>query len=82
MNEGLEISASVAHGSASLIEEQVTNGFRLLPVTIEHVYALDSFPLHHRDPFDRLLIAQAHQEGLTLVTHDPQFSAYAVPLLW
>ena len=54
-----------------LQEEQVTNGFRVLPVTLEHVYALDSFPLHHRDPFDRLLIAQAHQEGLTLVTHDP-----------
>jgi PIN domain nuclease of toxin-antitoxin system len=65
-----------------LQEEQVTNGFRLLPVTIEHVYALDSFPLHHRDPFDRLLIAQAHQEGLTLVTHDPKLSPYSVPLLW
>jgi len=63
-------------------EEQATNGFRLLPVTLEHVYALDSFPLHHRDPFDRLLIAQAHQEGLTLVTHDPKLSAYPVSLLW
>ena len=65
-----------------LQEEQTTNGFRLLPVTIEHVYALDSFPLHHRDPFDRLLIAQAHQEGLTLVTHDPKLSPYSVSLLW
>ena len=65
-----------------LQEKQATNGFRLLPVTLEHVYALDSFPLHHRDPFDRLLIAQAHQEGLILVTHDPQFSVYPVPLLW
>jgi len=65
-----------------LQEEQATNGFRLLPVTIEHVYALDSFPLHHRDPFDRLLIAQAHQEGLTLVTHDPKLSPYPVSLLW
>ena len=65
-----------------LQEEQATNGFRVLPVTLEHVYALDSFPLHHRDPFDRLLIAQAHQEGLTLVTHDPQLAAYAVSLLW
>ena len=63
-------------------EEQATNGFRLLPVTIEHVYALDSFPLHHRDPFDRLLIAQAHQEGLTLVTRDPKLSPYSVSLLW
>jgi PIN domain nuclease of toxin-antitoxin system len=65
-----------------LQEEQATNGFRLLPVTIEHIYTLDSFPLHHRDPFDRLLIAQAHQEGLTLVTHDPKFSTYPVSLLW
>jgi len=65
-----------------LQEEQTTNGFRLLPVTIEHVYALDSFPLHHRDPFDRLLISQAHQEGLTLVTHDPKLSPYSVSLLW
>ena len=65
-----------------LQEEQATNGFRLLPVTIEHVYALDSFPLHHRDPFDRLLIAQAHQEGMTLVTHDPKLSPYFVSLLW
>ena len=67
---------------ALLQEEQVTNGFRILPVTLEHVYALDSFPLYHRDPFDRLFIAQIHQEGLTLVTHDPKFPAYSVPLLW
>lgn len=65
-----------------LQEGQATNGFRLLPVTIEHVYALDGFPLHHRDPFDRLLIAQAHQEGMTLVTHDPKLSPYSVSLLW
>jgi PIN domain nuclease of toxin-antitoxin system len=63
-------------------EEQATNGFGLLPVTLEHVYTLDSLPLHHRDPFDRLLIAQAHREGLTLVTHDPKFAAYSVSLLW
>jgi PIN domain nuclease of toxin-antitoxin system len=65
-----------------LREEQATNGFRLLPVTIEHVNALDSFPLHYRDPFDRLLIAQAHQEGMALVTHDPKLSPYSVSLLW
>jgi PIN domain nuclease of toxin-antitoxin system len=61
-----------------LQEEQATNGFRLLPVTIEHVYALDSFPLHHREPFDRLLIAQAYQEGLTLMTHDPKRRIFAL----
>jgi PIN domain nuclease of toxin-antitoxin system len=65
-----------------LEQEQTTNVFRLLPVTMAHIFALDLFPLHHRDPFDRLLIAQAHQEEMTLVTHDPKLSAYAVPLLW
>jgi PIN domain nuclease of toxin-antitoxin system len=68
--------------SIILQEEQATNGFRLLPVTMDHVYALDSFPLHHRDPFDRLLIAQAYRDGLTLVTHDPKLSAYSISLLW
>ena len=65
-----------------LQEEQAMNGFRILPITLEHVYTLDSFPRHYRDPFDRLLIAQAHQEGLTVVTHDPKFSAYSIPVLW
>ncbi len=68
--------------SAIIHEEQPVNGFEILPVTMDHVYALDSFPLHHRDPFDRLLAAQAHREGLTLVTHDPKLSAYAISLLW
>jgi PIN domain nuclease of toxin-antitoxin system len=67
---------------AILQQEQATNDFGLLPVTIDHVYALDHFPLHHHDPFDRLLIAQAHHEELTLVTHDPKLSTYSVPLLW
>jgi PIN domain nuclease of toxin-antitoxin system len=39
-------------------------------------------PFHHRDPFDRLLIAQARVEGLTLVSRDPHFTVYGVPLLW
>ena len=60
-----------------LQEEQATNGFRLLPVTIEHVYALDSFPLHHRDPFDRLLVAQALSESMRLVTHDRVVAKYS-----
>jgi len=40
-----------------LQEEQAMNGFRVLPVILEHIYALDSFPLHHRDPSDRRLTA-------------------------
>ena len=63
-------------------EQQATNGFGFLLATLEHVYTLDSLPLHHRDPFDRLLIAQAHREGLTLVIHNPKFAAYCVSVLW
>jgi PIN domain nuclease of toxin-antitoxin system len=57
-------------------------GFRDLPVTIAHTVRLRDLPPHHRDPFDRILAAQAVDEGLTLVTHDPAFDAYAVPTLW
>lgn len=51
-------------------------GFGLLPVSFAHVEHVSDLPVHHRDPFDRLLIAQARVEGLTLVTHDAAFLAY------
>ena len=59
-----------------------TNGFGLLPITPAHCAELLTLPFHHRDPFDRMLLAQAKAEGLTLVTDDGQFAAYGVPLLW
>ena len=59
-----------------------TNGFGLLPVAPTHCATLLTLPLHHRDPFDRLLLAQAKAEGMTLVTDDGQFASYGVPLLW
>jgi PIN domain nuclease of toxin-antitoxin system len=49
-----------------------------LPITVEHGIAAGQLPLHHRDPFDRMLIAQAQLEGLTIVTRDPRFERYAV----
>ncbi len=53
-------------------------GFQVLPLMLEHATLLGTLPLHHRDPFDRLLVAQAELEGLTLVTRDPVFERYAV----
>ena len=47
-----------------------------LPVTLAHVLAAESLPPHHRDPFDRLLIAQANIEGIPIVTADPEFRRY------
>ena len=57
-------------------------GFRVLPIKHAHLHEMVRLPWHHRDPFDRLLIAQARVEGMTLVSCDPHFPAYGVPVLW
>ena len=61
--------------------QQETNDIKILPVALAHVLALDALPFHHKDPFDRLLIAQSIEEDATLVSADSQFSAYLVKLL-
>jgi PIN domain nuclease of toxin-antitoxin system len=65
----------------ALGEAVVDEGFEPLPVTFNHAERAGVLPAHHRDPFDRMLVAQAHVEGLTIVTHDPAFDPYGVPLL-
>lgn len=57
-------------------------GFTELAVTMMHTLRLRELPAHHRDPFDRILVAQALEEGLTLVTHDPVLAGYPAPILW
>ena len=63
---------------SSVIEER---GFEHLPLTFFHAEQAGLLPLHHRDPFDRLLIAQAQVEGLTLVTRDRHIRRYGVRIL-
>jgi len=58
------------------------NGFKLLPPSFDHYQALISRPRHHGDPFDRLIIAQAQCEALTVITRDEHFAPYGVPMLW
>ncbi len=58
------------------------SGFAKLPVEFHHTAAITALPSHHADPFDRMLIAQALTEGLTLVTHDRLFAPYGIPILW
>ena len=53
-----------------------------LPVALAHVLAAESLPLHHRDPFDRLLIAQATIEDVPIVTADPEFKRYPIRVVW
>lgn len=58
------------------------SGFGPLPVTFDHVERVVSLPFHHRDPFDRTLIAQALVENLTIVTGDRRFEPYEVSVVW
>lgn len=61
--------------------QQETNGLQLLAIELEHILALSSLPSHHKDPFDRLLIAQAIVEDATFVSTDSKLSAYPLKLL-
>ena len=65
-----------------LQEQLEVNGFSLLPASLEHVSAVVELPLHHRDPFDRLLAAQARREELAIVSADPVFRKYGVKRVW
>jgi PIN domain nuclease of toxin-antitoxin system len=56
--------------------------FDLLPITNDHLHALGALPLHHRDPFDRLLIAQALGERIPIVTNARMFAAYGAETAW
>jgi PIN domain nuclease of toxin-antitoxin system len=65
------------------LEEAVSDsGFEALPITFSHAAAVTGLAPHHADPFDRMLIAQALVEDLTIVTHDRRFGAYGVSAIW
>lgn len=53
----------------------------ILPIKLSHLRHVQMLPFHHRDPFDRMMIAQALEENLTIITRDRAFRAYGVPLL-
>ncbi len=61
---------------------EINRRLRLLAISIDHLDITASIPLHHRDPFDRLLIGQALRENLTLITNDSKLSLYPVHRLW
>ncbi len=65
-----------------IADQQQTNNIQVLPIVFAHVLALQDFPTHHKDPFDRLLIAQAKVEEAILISHDPVFAQYPVEMLW
>ena len=65
-----------------IVEHITANGFRMLDIRIAHVGRVETLALHHGDPFDRLLIAQALEEDLPVVTADPVFRKYGVKRIW
>jgi PIN domain nuclease of toxin-antitoxin system len=68
---------------ASFIEEQMRlNSMKLLPLRLDHLEVVTTMPFHHRDPFDRLLIAQAMLENIAIVSVDSIFSSYPVQRIW
>ena len=68
---------------SELIEsQQRTNNIQILPIELSHVLALDNLPLHHKDPFDRLLIAQTQTEDAYIISKDPMLANYTVNLIW
>ena len=68
---------------STLLDDQVRrNGFGLLPIEFAHLVTISELPLHHRDPFDRLIIAQSITEQMPIVSIDMAFDAYGITRLW
>jgi PIN domain nuclease of toxin-antitoxin system len=65
-----------------IASQQQTNQIAVLSVNLAHVLVLESLPVHQKDPFDRLLIAQAREEDAVLVSSDPVFARYQIEVLW
>lgn len=79
---GWEITIKASLGrletTRSVVDAVTESGFEELPVRLTHALAVEGLPWHHRDPFDRMLVAQAREEGLTLVSRDRALRRYDV----
>jgi PIN domain nuclease of toxin-antitoxin system len=65
-----------------VLRKLAENRIEHLPITLDHLLALDRLPPHHRDPFDRMLIAQSMEEDWPIVTADPMFKQYPIRVIW
>jgi len=72
----------LATSLSQLVRGGLERGLRLLDVTCDHAYLVERLPFHHRDPFDRLLVAQVMHEGMHLVSRNGHLDAYAVTRIW
>ena len=65
-----------------IVEQLALNAFTSLPIRLDHALHVYALPRHHRDPFDRILIAQCQLENLPILSADPQIARYPVEVLW
>ncbi len=65
-----------------VLSKLAENRIKTLPISIDHLLALERLPMHHRDPFDRMLIAQSMEEDLPIITADPMFKQYPIRVIW
>jgi PIN domain nuclease of toxin-antitoxin system len=65
-----------------VLRKLAENGIEILPISIDHLLALERLPMHHRDPFDRMQIAQSVEEGWPIITADPAFKQYPIRVIW
>jgi|SRR5688572_14778454 len=67
----------------NVIQDWTADGsLKLIELSANHVFRVESLPTHHKDPFDRLLIAQAQEEGCAMISHDRLISRYPVTVIW
>jgi PIN domain nuclease of toxin-antitoxin system len=72
----------IKNGLNSLFNIIEESGFEILPISIEHILKTANLEFHHQDPFDRLIIAQAISEDLSILTRDKQFANYGINCIW
>jgi PIN domain nuclease of toxin-antitoxin system len=74
---------TVPNGTVRSLYEQVERlGIAIFPIRREHIQRTETLPHHHGDPFDRMIVAQALEEGLTILTADADIPRYAAPVIW
>jgi PIN domain nuclease of toxin-antitoxin system len=78
----IKVSLGKLKLNETLQEGIADSGFEPLPITLSHTEIVSRLPLHHRDPFDRMLIAQCQSERLALVTHDRRLEPYGIDVVW
>jgi len=65
-----------------VIRKLAENRIEILPISVDHLLAVERLPMHHRDPFDRMLIAQSMEENIPVVTADRIFTRYPIDVIW